>query len=371
MEALILSCSTGGGHNTAAKAITEELQRRGHHAIMMDPYELINKKAAARVGNTYIKLVQKAPRLFGFIYLLGDLYRRLPVHSPVYWINGRMSGRLQTYLQAHSYDVIVMTHVFPAEILTHMRHEGIPLPRTVFVATDYTCIPFTEESECDYYVIPSPELVNEYTQRGIPSDKLLPYGIPVRKEFESTITQEDAKRQLGLDPKRQYLLLSGGSIGAGSIRIAIRILEAHLRTHPNKTLIVLCGNHKRLYEILQRRYQRNPQVHLLKSTPKMALYMRACDLFISKPGGLSSTESAVSGIPTIHISPIPGCETRNVRFFASRGLSLDAGHLARELLPAVRYLQDQKHVRHMYARQKQCIPPEASRRICDFLENGK
>ena len=38
----------------------------------------------------------------------------------------------------------------------------------------------------------------------------------------------------------------------------------------------------------------------------MADYMAACDVFITKPGGLSSTEAAVAGIPLIHISPIPG-----------------------------------------------------------------
>lgn len=37
MEALILSCSTGGGHNTAAQAVFEALTERGHHAVRMDP----------------------------------------------------------------------------------------------------------------------------------------------------------------------------------------------------------------------------------------------------------------------------------------------------------------------------------------------
>ena len=30
MEALILSCGTGGGHNAAGYAVKEELERRGH-----------------------------------------------------------------------------------------------------------------------------------------------------------------------------------------------------------------------------------------------------------------------------------------------------------------------------------------------------
>ena len=52
MDALILSCSTGGGHNAAGTAIKEELEVRGHHVTMMDPYELVSHKLAEEVGNS-------------------------------------------------------------------------------------------------------------------------------------------------------------------------------------------------------------------------------------------------------------------------------------------------------------------------------
>lgn len=54
MEALILSCSTGGGHNTAAQAVFEALTERGHHAVRMDPYTLVSEELANKVGQTYI-----------------------------------------------------------------------------------------------------------------------------------------------------------------------------------------------------------------------------------------------------------------------------------------------------------------------------
>ena len=38
MEALILSCGTGGGHNSAGIAVKEELLLRGHHVTMLNPY---------------------------------------------------------------------------------------------------------------------------------------------------------------------------------------------------------------------------------------------------------------------------------------------------------------------------------------------
>ena len=75
MDALILSCSTGGGHNAAGFAVKEELERRGHKVTMLDPYTLAGKSLDKLVGNGYIKTAQKAPHFFGFLYKLGDGYR--------------------------------------------------------------------------------------------------------------------------------------------------------------------------------------------------------------------------------------------------------------------------------------------------------
>ena len=79
MEALILSCGTGGGHNSAALAIKEEMEQRGHRVTMMNPYSLGGHGTDRLVNQAYVRLVQKAPKIFGFVYQLGNLYRRLPV----------------------------------------------------------------------------------------------------------------------------------------------------------------------------------------------------------------------------------------------------------------------------------------------------
>ena len=78
MEALILSCGTGGGHNAAGRAIEEELLRLGHKAVMLNPYNLAGEKLPRRVDGAYIKLATDAPGAFGFIYSLGRLCAGCP-----------------------------------------------------------------------------------------------------------------------------------------------------------------------------------------------------------------------------------------------------------------------------------------------------
>lgn len=369
MEALILSCGTGGGHNMAGNAIAGELERRGHSVTLMDPYRLVGKNTADYVGNSYIGLVQRSPRLFGWLYSLGEFYRKLPIHSPVYWANGKMADAMQRYLGEHPCDCIIMTHMYPAHMLDHLKGK-MPLPKTVLVATDYTCIPFMEESDCDYYVVPAPDLIGEFCSRGIPREKILPYGIPVRRDFAAHCEKEEARARLGFKRDGRYILLSGGSIGAGQMSETVAVLERFLQETANCHLLIVCGKNRRLYEKLQSEYAGQEQIRVMESTARMADYMKACDLFITKPGGLSSTEAAAAGIPLIHISPIPGCEQRNAEYFLTHGMSLLAKAPKKELLPALYELQQDSRFREMLLAQKCGINPCAAETLCEFLEQA-
>lgn len=355
MDALILSCGTGGGHNATAEALREELEARGDRAVVMDPYVLRSDRTVRLVSGAYVSLAQRAPRLFGVVYALGELYRKLPWRSPVYFINRKAAKAMEVYLAQHHFDVILMPHLFPAEIVTRLKAKGVALPKTVFVATDYACIPFTEETNCDAYVIPHPDLLSEFQDRGIPANKLYPLGIPVRRAFGQRASRAEARAALGLDPSATYFLVAGGSMGAGVLKRSVRELYRQF-AGKNVRLIVICGTNRRLYHSLERKY--GHAVQLLRSTDQMALYLQACDLYLTKPGGLSTTEGAVAGTPLAVLHPIPGCETKNARFFTSRRLALSQEDLSDSAGPA--------SWEEMTRRQNAEIPHDAAQRVCDL-----
>lgn len=368
MEILILSCGTGGGHNAAGRAVAEELERRGHTVTVLDPFQLVGRHTAGLVGGAYIHLVQRSPRLFGVVYALGQAYRRLPIHSPVYWINGKLSNALGAYLEEHPADALVMPHIYPGQTVAWMKKAGTPLPPTFLVATDYTCIPFAEEADCDRVVIPSPELAEEFSGRGIPRERLCPLGIPVSAGFRQPPDRAEARRRLALPPEGTCILLSGGSIGVGKLGKAVGALTGWLARHPEAQLTVVCGSNRKLHQKLTEKYSQLPQLRVLESTDRMADYLAACDVFVSKPGGLSSTEAAASRTPLIHIAPIPGCESRNAAFFHSRGMSLFVKNPGRELPRALDQLLVPAAQREMRAAQARYIDPLSTVKICDLIE---
>jgi len=301
------------------------------------------------------------------LYFLGELYRRLPLRSPVYHLNGKMTDALLSLLEEQHFDIIVMPHIFPGEILTYMKHHGIPLPPTVLIATDYVCIPFTEEVDSDYCIIPAPDLRQEFSHYGIPGDRILPLGIPVSEQFSHPVSRTEARRRLGLDADKTYLLLSGGSMGAGCLVRSVKLLCRHFQNRPEVHLIVICGSNRHLYDRLTSQYA--DCITALLYTDRMADYMQACDVVISKPGGLSSTEAAACNAPLIHISPIPGCESRNISYFSSHGMSLAVRSCQRQLIPAVEQLLDPAKADLLKHHQRTTLPPQSTSRICDLIES--
>lgn len=366
MKALILSCNTGGGHNSAGKAVAEAMTWQGDEAYVMDYLTLAGEGVSKLVGDGYVQIVKKTPKLFGVLYKLGMAVSRLTRKSPVYYVNGRMAKYLNQYIKEHPVDVIVMPHLYPAETITHMKRKGMKLPLTVAVMTDYTCIPFWEETDCDYYIVPHESLMKSCIRRGLPEEKLIPLGIPVSRLCTREISKEDARKKLGLCTEKKYILVAGGSMGAGDMK---KLVECLLKSTTGEELIIVCGNNQKVEARLKKSFGGEKRATVLGFTTQMSLYMKACDVLFTKPGGLTSTEGAVAEIPMVHTEPIPGCETANRKFFGRLGMSISGKTIKGQVQAGLRLLYDDDAAGKMKENQAKNINKLAAEDIRQFISS--
>lgn len=366
MKILILSCSTGGGHNTAGRAIKERLEYEGHEAVMMDPFSLSGQKTPERVGNTYVQVAKHAPGLFGMAYRLAKRISSSKHKSPVYYANIKAAKKLKAYLDENPYDAIVMPHLFPAEMVTYLKRKHMEIPPTVAVATDYTCIPFWEETECDYYIAPHEQLLEENIERGIPAEKLFPCGIPAGMAFSKPANKTRARSKLRLPADKPVFLVMSGSMGFGKMHLFV--FELTRKLIHDEQLIIICGNNKKTQLILKGTYRKNKNVHITGFTEHVSEYMDASDVVFTKPGGLSSTEALVKNIPIVHTAAIPGCETKNKEFFVSRGLSLASEHVHTQISQGITLVENKEIREAMICTQKKYAKPNASADIVKLLK---
>ncbi len=370
MHALILSCNTGGGHHSAGDAILECLIENGHTGEHLDFLALAKKNTSDIVSKGYVGVVKKIPAFFGFTYGLGRIVSNaghlFGTRSPVYLACIKLIPAMEKYLKEHPCDVIIAPHMFAAMALTEMKKRNMLQQLTVAVATDYTAVPFCEEGTCDFGVIPSSLCIDDFVRRGFDRSKLLPFGIPVSAEFQHGLGKMESRRLLGMEEEGKFVLIAGGSMGAGHIK---RLTKCLLKLTKHEVgIIAICGTNDKLYQRMSKKYCNEACVKVIGFTDKMARYMEACDLMYTKPGGISSTEGAVAQIPIVHMKPIPGCETKNREFFMKQGMSISARGVRKQAKTGWKLLGDYNKCNQMKEAQKRQITSDSAKQIVAFLE---
>ena len=356
MRILLLSCSIGEGHDSAAKAVIEVLEHRGVVAERHDALALLSPKLAKFIGNWHVRLYRYAPKLFDAGYKVAEYMTDEPDDPDfLYEALALGSQKLQRFLAEGNYDAVICTHVFAGMLMTEVRKVyKLKLP-CFLVSTDYSCVPYTEQCDMNCYFIPSADLAAEYAAAGLPKERFIPTGIPIRRAFYTKEEKTAARTALNLPQEGLVVLMMGGSMGCGPLRkIAKKIRE---RMPEGGTVVTVCGRNERLYESLED--LADAHFRVLGYTQEIPRYMDAADMIITKPGGLSSTEAANKHLPMVFIHTVGGCETYNFDFFLKKGYAVGSKN-ADEVLDLVSgLLQDPEQLDRMKRKLEQ-----------DFVCNG-
>lgn len=315
MKVLILSCSTGGGHNSAASALKKCFESHGVRCDIADTLDLRSRGVSKMIKNGHVFVYRHMPKAFG----LGYRFEEKHGNSFIYQQSALSADELYSYIAANKYDTVISVHVFPTLTMTEIRKKYDPNINMYFVATDYTCSPGTQLSNMDAYFVPI-GLDEEFASCGIVRDRIVETGIPVRPEFYRHGDAKAAKRSFGLDENKKALLLMCGSMGCGPIYELSEMLSKRLPD--DCELAVVCGSNRKLFGELSAIENERGNIKIFGFVERMGDIMDACELFMSKPGGLSSTEAFVKGLPMVCINAVPGCETRNLDFFTKNGYAL-------------------------------------------------
>ena len=137
-----------------------------------------------------------------------------------------------------------------------------------------------------------------------------------------------------------------------------------------EALILSCGTgggHNAAGYAVKEELERRGHI-ILQRTEQMPDYVKQCDVMVIKPGGLSSTEAAVTGKRLVLMTPNPGCESHNLHFFRKNGLCRGVLTPDIQLVKEVDRLMKQSDDCEMIRRQHAVINTRAVEDICDFME---
>lgn len=390
---LLLTSGLGYGHVRAAQAVEAALLQRSASVQTLDLWSLMNPGAASIVHQTYLRLVQEYPALYERLYqldeqtwrqileseagppaavmevlelisqiaasavaevkgaqyasdrlLLSLLFTALPYDRTSLAGNGvrarlalmkwswlRLRKRLESIVTAYAPDVVVSTQMIPAAMVASLKRRGrlnVPL---IGVLTDYGLHDFWRQPGVDCYCIAHDSIAA--WPSGSPCE-ITATGVPLMPAFAQPLPQAEARRQLNLDPHQKIVLILGGGLGLSVDAIAAQLLERPANT----SLIVMPGRNSTARAALaaqaaNRLRHGNGPIHICDWTERMDVYIRAADVVVGKPGGVSLAEVLACGRPLFATRSLGGQEGFNVRFLEQHqvGALVPEGDLANRI----------------------------------------
>lgn len=407
MNILILTASTGGGHNRASNALKDFISKHDPeaHADIIDAIEECSSLLNFTVVNGYKALVNWTPQLFGAMYKSSD--KKSPLSEMVTVIYQQCAKRLQPVIESYKPDVIISCHPFAGAIVGYIKTDtdfSVPL---ISIVTDFLPHRAYIAEGIDAYVTASDKaktLLN--TQYGVDSNRIYDYGHPVFESFYegNGRSREEVLKELGFDPDKRTVLIMAGSFGVTDI---LKIYESLVGIDVDYQIIVITGRNKRLYDAFEQLLKGNEDIvtqdapELISSLPEDNIlrivyesgesmiemitstfspttdkkkptklfyfvdnvddYMHASDLIVTKPGGLTTSESIACALPMAVFKAYPGQEEQNAALLVENDIAIiienaaDAAEKVGALLRDDKKLIDMRDSCRKYVRKNSCL----------------
>ena len=322
---LIISASAGTGHVRAAQALEKEFVRdeRVGEVIHEDALKFTNKLFRDFYSTLYMKLVRSAPDVLGWVYKASD--EPWKGEAARVQLDRLNTLKLVRFIEEFDPHLTVCTHFMPAGIISHLQEKDRLRTHHSIVVTDFDCHAMWLSRTFHRYFVALDETKAHLEALGLPGERITVSGIPIDPIFSVPVDREQVRISYGLRPEKTTLLLSAGALGVGPTELIVKRLK-QLRN--DVQTIVVCGKSEEVRaRVTQAVRGQRGKFRVLGYSDRMHELMQISDLFIGKPGGLTTSEALACGLPMAIFSPIPGQEERNADHLLEEGAGLRCNEL--------------------------------------------
>ena len=368
---LIFYGSYGGGHLSASRSIRDYIQSNypDSEIMMVDCIEYINKLFNKVTTKAYVDFSKNARWIWKQLYYGSESGGLARISNS---INRIMAIKLDKLIQEFCPTLIISTHPFSSQMCAILKQKGKLSCTLATVMTDYA--PHNQwlvaHEFVDYYFVAHEGMKEQLIERGVEPNKIYVTGIPLSNRFLLNYDKPKILQEYNLSPdKKTILFFCGGEYGFGKDKTFNR-LKAIIDTFPNLQVIAIAGRNEKMKErfdaLVEETNSRNT-VKILSYTNQVPELMSVSDLVITKPGGLTTTESLASGLPLIIIDPLPGQEEENADFIEKSGAGIwikendDIQNILFDVLGNTYKLQDMKIRARLIAKKN------STKDICEKL----
>lgn len=324
---LVLYAKYGGGHLSAANSIQNFIEENYYFDTQVKSVDCVEYASPVLSGLTieaYKDMAKKAPWAWKKVYYNSENGALSHISTD---IAKKMARKLHTLFKEFLPDIVISTHPFATQMTSYLKeHENVDC-KLATVLTDFA--PHAQwlvgKDYCDLFFVSNDdmktELINDYN---IPETKVFVTGIPLSDRFLDNFKEDECFDVLRLKKEKKVLLFfGGGEFGLGEKR-TVKVLKSLANHLDEYQIVAISGRNKKMNNEFLKLYKKvkNDDLHIYKYTTNVPELMYISSLVVTKPGGLTSTESLASGLPMLIINPIPGQEEENARFLEKSGAAV-------------------------------------------------
>lgn len=277
-------------------------------------------------------------------------------------------------LDEYDPDIIISTHPFATQMISYLKKKGLVSCFLATILTDFA--PHEQwivgKDYGDLFFVSHEKMKRELIENfDIEQSKIFATGIPLSNKFLEHYNKKSLKESFGLDiDKKLVLFFGGGEFGLGKDK-TIAILKSFIEHSNNKFQIVaISGKNTRMkkhFQQLVEDFNAESIVKVLGFTNQVPELMSISDLVVTKPGGLTSSESLASGLPMVVINPIPGQEEENAEFLESSKVAtwIKKDDNADEIISSL--LNNPEKLREMKINTKLLAKKNSTKDICEKI----
>ncbi len=324
---LILYAKYGGGHFSAAKSVYEYICENytNVEVNMVDCIEYINKFFNKISTDVYKKITKNAPKLWKEVYYHSEKGALSKISNSS---NKIMARKLNNLINEYSPDIVISTHMFATQMISYLKKKGKTNCILATILTDFA--PHEQwlvgKDYGNFFFVSNDEMRNSLINNfGINGEIVFTTGIPLSNKFEHEFNTDEIYKSFGLSPnKKTILFFGGGEFGIGK-NYTISILKALCNHLDEFQIIAVSGKNEKMnlaFNQLAEDIGNPANLKIYDYITNVPEAMKISSLVVTKPGGLTSSESLASELPMLIINPIPGQEEENAEFLEKSGVAL-------------------------------------------------
>jgi len=319
---LMISVSAGSGHVRAAEALLEtSVQFEQLEVLHLDVMKTVGRSFRGMYSDFYRHLINHAPALWAYLYKKTDMAQPSDVSTVLRrFIERACTRNLIRKISEFAPDHIICTHFLPADLLSREIAKGRLHCKVWVQVTDFDLHRLWIQPHIAGYFVANHEVAFKLRDYGVPDSAVHVTGIAVSPAFLKPYAKQDMRAEFKLQPQLTTALILSGGAGIGTVtEIAARLLAQNAQL---QVIAVAGSSQTRLAELQQLAARFPGRLLALGFSRCIEKLMAASDIVITKPGGLTSSECLIMGLPMLLVDPIPGQEERNGDYLMERGAAL-------------------------------------------------